>query len=480
MLIDPRVASGLRDLTPNLAKPRERLTDNLREVFHLFGFQTIQTPHIERKEVLTGKGAGSEEVLRQIFDVTNTGGTPGELALRFDHTVPLARFVSAHINELGLPFKRYAIGSVFRGERPAKGRFREFTQCDFDIVGTESLVADAEIILLMYSALKHANVPPFKIWLNHRGILEGLLIKASASDRGPAVLRSLDKMAKIGRDKVLAELTNTEKGVGLEQSQAELIVDFVTLGRGGPEVLDYAEQQLGDIAVAHNAITAMKSLVKLLTEANYNPDFLGIDTGLARGLDYYTGVVLETTVNGWEKFGSIGSGGRYDNLTSLFSQRKLPGVGASIGLDRLIALLEESGDLEKSTSPEGVLVGYFPGIPFEVPFKIAAGLRQSGITAECYPDAIPIGKQMAYGGSRGYRLGLILGPDELEQGVFHLRDLTNRKEFKNFQLSQVNEIVASVNAEIKAGNTEITAGVESLKISPDQTGSDLSQSRTEN
>lgn len=455
MLIDPRVASGLRDLTPKLAKPREQLMDRLREIFHKFGFQSIQTPHIERKEVLTGKGAGSEEVLRQIFDVTNTGGTPGELALRFDHTVPLARFVTAHLNEIGLPFKRYAIGSVFRGERPAKGRFREFTQCDFDIVGTESLLADAEIVLLMYSALRFADVPEFCIWLNHRGILEGLLAKANASDRGPAVLRALDKLAKIGPEKVLMELTSEEKGAGLSHEQAELIVSFVLAGRGGPDVLDEAEKLLGEIPQAHEAIQSLKSLIRHLLEAGYAPEYLGVDMGLARGLDYYTGVVLETTVKGWEKFGSIGSGGRYDNLTGLFSQKKIPGVGASIGLDRLVALLEESAQLEKNMQPEGVLVGYFPGVASEIPFGIASQLRQADIVAEVYPDPIAIGKQMAYGSSRGYEFGLILGPDELASRIFHLRHLRDRKEIRDLPLDS---LVDSVKRHCQADASGVLTG----------------------
>ena len=159
-MIDPRAAGGLRDLPPSLMIPRERMLASFRETFRRFGFLPIETPHIERMEVLTGKGAGSDEVLRQIFDVTNKGGTPGELALRFDLTVPLARFIAKHVNDLGTPFKRYAIGSVFRGERPAKGRFREFLQCDFDTVGTESRIADAEIAQIIAESLTEAGVPP--------------------------------------------------------------------------------------------------------------------------------------------------------------------------------------------------------------------------------------------------------------------------------------------------------------------------------
>src|SRR4051812_14313932 len=220
-MIDPRVASGLRDIPPSVMIPRERMLASFRKTFNSFGYVPIETPHIERMEVLTGKGAGSDEVLRQIFDVTNKGGTPGELALRFDLTVPLARFVARHVNELGVPFKRYAIGSVFRGERPAKGRFREFVQCDFDTVGTESPVADAETAQVIHAALSAAGVPAFTITLNNRKVLDGLLDTLGIADRKGPVLRALDKLTKVGRDKVLAELQGREGSEGGE-SQAPL------------------------------------------------------------------------------------------------------------------------------------------------------------------------------------------------------------------------------------------------------------------
>src|SRR4051812_45634230 len=197
-MIDPRVASGLRDIPPSVMIPRERMLASFRQTFASFGFLPIETPHIERMEVLTGKGAGSDEVLRQIFEVTNKGGTPGELALRFDLTVPLARFVAKHVNELGTPFKRYAIGSVFRGERPAKGRFREFMQCDFDTIGTESALADAETVQVIHAALSAAGVPAFTVTINNRKVLDGLLDTLGVAEKRTAVLRALDKLAKAG------------------------------------------------------------------------------------------------------------------------------------------------------------------------------------------------------------------------------------------------------------------------------------------
>jgi histidyl-tRNA synthetase len=444
-MIDPRVASGLRDLPPAVMIPRERMLAVFRQTFAGFGFVPIETPHIERMEVLTGKGAGSDEVLRQIFEVTNKGGTPGELALRFDLTVPLARFVAKHIDALGVPFKRYAIGSVFRGERPAKGRFREFVQCDFDTIGTESVVADAEIALVIHGALASAGVPDFTITLNNRKILDGFLEAQGLTGRSGPVLRALDKLAKIGRDAVIDELSKTsEAGAsGLTADQARQVLDFAENGRGGAQVLERALADLGSNPTVAQGIDNLRTVLNLLHAAGVPASRVALDLGLARGLDYYTGIVFETTVKGWEKFGSVASGGRYDNLASLFTPRRLPGVGASIGLDRLLALLDEAGWLKSATTTVPVLVANFPGTDPVIAFQMAARLRAVGIGAEVYPDPIPIGKQMGYGSTRGHKLAVIVGPDEQASQVFNLRNLANRQEDKGLAWSVLEDSVQS-------------------------------------
>jgi histidyl-tRNA synthetase len=444
-MIDPRVASGLRDLPPAVMIPRERMLSAFRAAFAGFGFVPIETPHIERMEVLTGKGAGSDEVLRQIFEVTNKGGTPGELALRFDLTVPLARFVAKHVDELGVPFKRYAIGSVFRGERPAKGRFREFVQCDFDTIGTESVLADAETAQVISTALTAAGVPEFRITLNNRKILDGLLEALDLAGQSGSVLRSLDKLAKIGRDGVLTELQKKAQdgGAGLTEDQAKGVLDFAQTGRGGVEVLREAEAALGSHAHAGQGIANLRTVLDLLDAAGVPQERLAIDLGLARGLDYYTGIVFETTVKGWEKFGSIASGGRYDDLASLFTSRRLPGVGASIGLDRLLALMSEAGWLSSTGTTTAVLVANFPGTDPVIPFRLAARLRAAGIGAEVYPEPIQIGKQMGYGSSRGHELAVIVGPDEARRDVFNLRNLADRQEDKGLSWSVLEDSVKS-------------------------------------
>ncbi len=455
-MIDPRVASGLRDVPPALMIPRERMLGSFRETFGSFGFLPIETPHIERMEVLTGKGAGSDEVLRQIFEVTNKGGTPGELALRFDLTVPLARFVAKHVAELGVPFKRYAIGSVFRGERPAKGRFREFTQCDFDTVGTESPVADAEAAQVIHSALTRAGVPAFTIALNNRKILDGLLDSLGLGDRTATVLRSLDKLAKIGRDAVIKELAgNPESGEtkadarAISLDQATRILDFVEEGKGAADVLGFAEAAIGTNARAAEGIANLRSILDLLDAAGVSQDAVAVDLGLARGLDYYTGVVFETTVNGWERFGSVSSGGRYDNLASLFTSRRLPGVGASIGLDRLLALMEEAGWLKGSAATAPILIVNFPGGDARIYARLAARLRAAGIGTEVFPDALQAGKQMGYGSSRGHRFAVIVGPDEIAAEVFNLRDLATRSEQKSLPWSDLERAVGQSLAEVQ-------------------------------
>ena len=451
-MIDPRVASGLRDLPPSVAIPRERMLSSFRATFAAFGFLPIETPHIERMDVLTGKGAGSDEVLRQIFEVTNKGGTPGELALRFDLTVPLARFVAKHVDELGVPFKRYAIGSVFRGERPAKGRFREFVQCDFDTVGTESPLADAEIAQVIHSALATAGVPPFTIALNNRKVLDGMLDTLGLADRGGAVLRAIDKIAKVGREKVADELkADPPSGGGLSSDQAARVLDFVERGRGGPEVLDSAPRDLGDHPRAAEGLSSLRTLLELLDASGVPGDRVRVDLGLARGLDYYTGVVFETTVDGWERFGSIASGGRYDDLASLYTSRRLPGVGASIGLDRLLALLDEAKQLGADSATTPVLVAQFPGGDPSTLVRLASRLRAVGVGAEVFPDPIQIGKQLGYGSSRGHRLALIVGPDEQARGVFNLRDLRTRQERKAIAWSDLESTVLEALAALDGG-----------------------------
>ena len=265
------------------------------------------------------------------------------------------------------------------------------------------------------------------------------------------MLRSLDKLTKLGRDVVLGELERTaaEGGPGLSSDQACQVLDFAETGRGGVEVLEGVESSLGSHPPVAAGIGNLRTVLELLEAAGVPRDRLVIDLGLARGLDYYTGIVFETTVNGWEKFGSVASGGRYDNLASLFTPRRLPGVGASIGLDRLLALMDEASWLGKSGTTAPVLVAQFPGTSPSIAFQMAARLRAAGIGAEVFPDPIPIGKQMGYGSSKGHRLAVIVGPDEQARQVFNLRNLSTRQEDRGLAWSVLEDSVSSALEVIK-------------------------------
>jgi histidyl-tRNA synthetase len=259
------------------------------------------------------------------------------------------------------------------------------------------------------------------------------------------VLRALDKLAKIGRDAVLGELERAIDvgGPGLTADQARQVLDFADAGRGGAEVLENAQAALGSNPSAAQGIAQLRTVLELLDAASVPRTRLAIDLGLARGLDYYTGIVFETTVKGWEKFGSVASGGRYDDLASLFTSRRLPGVGASIGLDRLLALMDEAGWLGSSTAAAPVLVAQFPGTDPAIPVRLAARLRAAGLGAEVFPDPIPLGKQLGYGSSRGHKLAVIVGPDEQARQVFNLRNLVNRQEDKGLAWSVLEDSVQS-------------------------------------
>ncbi len=287
-------------------------------------------------------------------------------------------------------------------------------------------------------------MPEFTITLNNRKILDGFLQSLGLDGRSGPVLRILDKLAKIGRERVVEELQQSGEGAGagLSSDAARQVLDFAESGRGGADVLAQAERALAASPIAREGIDNLPRSSSFCRPQACRRAASRSTWGW-RGLDYYTGIVYETTINGWEKFGSVASGGRYDDLASLFTPRRLPGVGASIGLDRLLALLEEAGSLTMSATATPVLVANFPGTAAVVAFGMAARLRAAGIGAEVYPDAIPIGKQMRYGSLRGHKLAVIVGPDEASGQVFNLRNLATREEDKGLAMSVLEDSVQS-------------------------------------
>jgi histidyl-tRNA synthetase len=476
-MIDPRVASGTRDILPALAIQRNWIVTQFKNIFERYGFVPIDTPVLERREVLYAKGG--EEVQRQVFEVVARGQKleDSELALRFDLTVPLARFMARHADEVGVPFKRYHIGLVYRGERAQRGRYREFYQCDFDTIGSRSALADAEIGLVIHDGLQAVGVPEFIVRVNHRKILSGMLDSLSLSEHSGHVLRSLDKLAKVGRDAVLQELQfgesrtrtpgqadrpdeeSSQPGAAssmpaasiaqtqrmLELDQARRIMDFVeSAGAGRPDlVLGDVEKQIGSNALAREGIDNLRTVCELLVAGGMTEDRIIVQVGLARGLDYYTGVIYESMVTGYENYGSVCSGGRYDDLAGLFTDRQLPGVGASFGLDRLTQLMADAGWLKSSSTIAPVLLINFQAADVPQYFRIARELRTAGIACEVFPEPKRLGEQFGYASSRGYQLALIAGPDELATNVFALRDMTTRQQQKNLPRRELAALVAA-------------------------------------
>lgn len=415
-LIQPRTLKGFRDFPPALAIPREQMIDTARQVFRTYGFAPIDTPALEYAEILTGKGGDESD--KQMYRFHDHGQR--DVALRFDLTVPFARFAAQHIGQLGTPFKRYHIGPVWRGENTQHGRYREFYQCDCDTIGTDSNAADIETALVIHDILAALGFERFAIHVNNRLILNGLLESLGLQANTAAILRALDKLAKIGTEKVSAEMRDI---ASITPDQARQILDIVQVKGTNSAILDQLEAQLGDHERAAQGVANLRQLLVAFAAAGIPEHRLIIDISIARGLDYYTGTVYETLLDDLPGIGSICSGGRYDNLAGLYTKQHLPGVGASLGLDRLMAAMEELNLLVESTTPADVFIVQFAEELFGKYIALSRRLRSAGLGAELYPEAKGIGKQLKYADRKGYALAIIGGPDELIQGVWQVKDL---------------------------------------------------------
>ena len=418
-LIKPRTLKGFRDYLPETMLPREAMMQTAREVFRGFGYAPIDTPVLEHLEVLTGKG--SDETDRQMYRFQDNGKR--DVGMRFDLTVPLARFAAQHFNELAFPFKRYHIAPVYRGENTQAGRYREFVQCDFDIVGTDSSVADIETVAVIDSLLRALGLDDFTIRINHRGVLSGLLESLGLQDRSTEVLRCLDKFDKIGRDAVAEELRSA---AGLSSEQADRVLELTECVGTPEEVLERASSLVAGSELGTAAIERLAAVHRGASAAGVAANRMRLDVSIARGLDYYTGVVFETMLDELPGIGSVCSGGRYDNLAGLYTKQHLPGIGASLGLDRLLAALEELGRLPKIATPAPVMVAMFDAQFGDDYLTLASRLRSAGIGTTVYPDAKKLGAQLKYAEKLGFSLAIIAGPDEWERGVVQLKDLAER------------------------------------------------------
>jgi histidyl-tRNA synthetase len=378
-LIQPRTLKGFRDYPPDLMIPRERLIDQVREVYRSYGFAPIDTPALEYTEILLGKGG--EESDKLIYRFRDHGDR--DVALRFDLTVPFARFAAKNIGELGTPFKRYAMGPVWRGENTAHGRYREFWQCDFDIIGTTSNAADVEATLVIHDLMAALGFERFHIHVNNRLVLNGLLEELGLGGQTAPLLRALDKLPKIGRDAVRQEMAE-KAGVG--SSQADRLLDLAETKGSNREILDRLQTDFGGNARAAEGVARLRELLAVAQTAGVPEERLRLDVSIARGLDYYTGTVYETFLTDLPGIGSVCSGGRYDNLASLYTKQVLPGVGASLGLDRLVAAMEKLKLLKKAENPAPVLVVQFSPDRLGDYQRVARVLRAAGVGAEVYPD----------------------------------------------------------------------------------------------
>ena len=414
--VTPRTLKGFRDYLPEAMIPREKLIETARQVYRSYGFSPIDTPALEYLDILSGKG--SDETDKQLYKFQDHGDR--WVGLRFDLTVPFARFAAQHINQLGAPFKRYHIASVWRGENTQRGRYREFMQCDFDTIGTRSTAADIETGLVICDLFREIGFHDFTIHINNRLVLTGLLERLDLVDRVVPILRSIDKLSKIGPNRVEREMIAT---ANTTPEQAKEILKLATLAGSNDQILRQLDSLVLGTESGQEGVGQLAELLAGIGAAGVDQRHVKLDVAIARGLDYYTGTVFETFIDALPEIGSVCSGGRYDNLAKLYTKQELQGIGASLGLDRLLAAMEELGMSEGVATLAPVFIPYFDKNRLHDYLKLASNIRASGIGAELYPDAKRLGHQLKYADRKGFRVALIAGGDEFEAGVCQIKNL---------------------------------------------------------
>ena len=419
----PRTLSGFMELLPAPQQQMERIMEVLRRTYALYGFTPLDTPLIEASEVLLAKGGGETE--KQIYRFTKGDA---DLSLRFDLTVPLAKYVALHYNELSFPFRRYQIGKVYRGERAQRGRFREFYQADIDVIGDGKLdiTNEAEIPAIIYQTFTELGLQRFQIRVNNRRILNGFYAMQGLTERAGDIMRNVDKLDKIGPDKVRALLT---EDVGLTEGQAEEILKFIAITGSNDQVLAALEGYVGRNETFDEGLDQLKTVVKYLGAFGVPEENFAVDLTIARGLDYYTGTVYETALLDHPEIGSVCSGGRYDNLAEYYTDKQLPGVGISIGLTRLFYVLGEQGMLngDLPTAPADVLI-----LPMtedlSAAVTLATRLRDAGIRTQLYTEQKKFKAKMNYADKTGVPYVMFLGEDEIAKGVIACKDMTSGEQ----------------------------------------------------
>jgi len=415
-LIEPRIPKGFRDFLPDKESQRLSIVRKLQSVFESFGFLPIDTPVLEFSEVLLGKGGGETD--KEVYRFTDHGGR--DVAMRFDLTVPFARFMAAHLAEVGLPFRRWHAAKVWRGENTQRGRYREFMQVDFDIVGTDTSSADLEILLIMKESLETLGVKRFSIRYAHRGLFNACLAALGVESPVDA-LRTIDKQRKVGTEKTRQVLS---EGCGPER--AERILDLVAVEKTPEATLS----KLSRVAGEHSGVRRLSEIASALEHLGVSARFV-LDPSITRGLDYYTGIVFESFLADLPEIGSVCSGGRYNELASLYTKQHLPGVGASIGLDRLLAAMEELHLAEGAPGRASVLVLFLDEALLGEYHRIAQSLRAAGMGAEVYPEKKKLAVQFAYAEKKGIPLAVVIGEQEAAAGTATLKDLRSRESFES-------------------------------------------------
>ena len=423
--VTPRTLSGFMELLPAQQQQLERMMDILRTTYSRYGFTPLDTPVIEASEVLLAKGGGETE--KQIYRFQKGDA---DLALRFDLTVPLAKYVALHGNDLAFPFRRYQIGKVYRGERAQRGRFREFYQADIDIIGDGKLdiTNEAEIPSIIYQTFTALGLTRFQIRVNNRKILNGFYAMLGLTDRSGDIMRTVDKLDKIGPHKVRACLMDD---VGLTAEQAEEIMRFISITGSNDQVLSALEGYRSRHELFDQGLDELTTVTRYLAAFGVPEVNFAVDLTIARGLDYYTGTVYETTLLDYPEIGSVCSGGRYDNLAEYYTDRQLPGVGISIGLTRLFYVLGEQGLLNPSlpTAPADMLI--LPMTQDLTPaIQLATRLRGAGVRTQLYTEQKKFKAKMNYADKLGVPYVVFLGDDEIAAGLVACKDMTSGEQTK--------------------------------------------------
>ncbi len=424
-IIKPRTLSGFMELLPAKQAKFERMMEILRSTYASYGFAALDTPVIEDAQILLAKGGGDTE--KQIYRFQKGDS---DLAMRFDLTVPLAKYVALHCNELAFPFRRYQISKVYRGERAQRGRFREFYQADIDIIGDGKLdiLNEAEIPAIIYKVFRGFGLTRFQIRVNNRKILTGFYAMLGLSEKSGDIMRSVDKLDKIGAAKVRAILL---EDCGLSEEAADEILKFIAIRGTNAEVLAALEGYAGRNEIFDLGLNELKAVTANLAAFGVPESNFAVDLTIARGLDYYTGTVYETTLLDHPEIGSVCSGGRYDNLAGYYIDKALPGVGISIGLTRLFYVLDEQGLLnpEIPSAPADALVLPMTADPAPA-IALAEALRSAGIRVQLYGEQKKFKQKMAYADKLGVPFAVLLGEDEIAEKLCSVKDMRTGAQVK--------------------------------------------------